>query len=315
MILFREVFVSNKIFRAVSIVFICLAVLFCSILLFSLHQNKDIIVSQYAIGTTQSLNFVLISDLHREEFGKANELLVERVRAQSPDVIFIVGDMLESDCSTDEVESYFCTLSNLVEIAPVYCSYGNHDYTALSCGIMDFEEKTMGIRERLEQSGAVFLEREYVDTVINGEALRIGGLYDLAFDASEFGMEDKCGAGFYATDEDLSARFAFLTDFCDTSSYKIMLSHRPDSFIFGDASSRWNIDTVLCGHTHNGVIALPLVGALLIPDQGFFPKYDKGVFDLNGTTMIICGGLAGWHWIPRILNPPEIVSVGFSTHT
>lgn len=301
--------------KIILIIFICFALLLCSVLLISLKQNESIAVSRYELGETPSLNYVLISDLHREEFGEANRLLIEKTRSQSPDIIFIVGDMLESDCTTEEVESFFNLLSSLTEIAPVYCSYGNHDYIALSSVIMSFGEKTLSIRERLEQSGAVFLEREYVDTAINGEALRIGGLYDLAFNASEFGMEDKCGAGFYATEEDLSERFAFLTDFCDTSSYKIMLSHRPDSFIFGDASYRWDIDMVLCGHTHNGVIALPLIGALLIPDQGLFPKYDKGIFELNGITLVISGGLAGWHWIPRILNPPEIVSVGFSTNT
>ena len=52
----------------------------------------------------------------------------------------------------------------------------------------------------------------------------------------------------------------FLTEFQDTDRLKIMMSHRPDSFIFGDASRVWEIDLVVSAHNHGGQVVLPFLG-------------------------------------------------------
>ena len=68
---------------------------------------------------------VLISDLHDSVFGEDNETLVSKIRALDPDVIFIAGDLVNSD---DQNESIAVNLiKKLAEIAPVYASMGNHE--------------------------------------------------------------------------------------------------------------------------------------------------------------------------------------------
>ena len=66
---------------------------------------------------------------------------------------------------------------------------------------------------------------------------------------------------------------------------------------------------LVSGHTHGGQIRYPFIGALLAPDQGFFPKYSEVLYKESDTTMIISRGL-GSSVIPiRINNPAEIVVV------
>ena len=60
----------------------------------------------------------------------------------------------------------------------------------------------------------------------------------------------------------------FLEEFQNTDRYKIMLCHRPDSFVFGDASDYWKIDLVISGHDHGGQVVIPFKGGLYGGDQG-----------------------------------------------
>jgi len=84
----------------------------------------------------------------------------------------------------------------------------------------------------------------------------------------------------------------------------------PDTFIFNGAYSMWNIDLVLSGHTHGGLIRMPFVGGLYAPMQGWFPKYDSGSFRLgDNMQMIISAGMAGHGIIPRVNNLPEIAVI------
>ena len=63
--------------------------------------------------------------VHDSVFGEDNETLVSKIRALDPDVIFIAGDLVNSD---DQNESIAVNLiKKLAEIAPVYASMGNHE--------------------------------------------------------------------------------------------------------------------------------------------------------------------------------------------
>ena len=76
-------------------------------------------------------------------------------------------------------------------------------------------------------------------------------------------------------------------------------------YIAEDAK-KTDIDLIVCGHTHGGQIQLPFISGVIAPNQGLFPKYDKGEFDLDGTKMIVCAGLSNTVFIPRINNQVEI---------
>ncbi len=83
------------------------------------------------------------------------------------------------------------------------------------------------------------------------------------------------------------------------SGTTILLAHNP---LFADSYAQWGADLVLCGHLHGGVVRLPFVGGVLSPERRFFPRYDKGYYQIGETQMIVSGGIGK----PRLWNPPEV---------
>ena len=49
-------------------------------------------------------------------------------------------------------------------------------------------------------------------------------------------------------------------------------------------------------------LVLRVLGGVLSPERRFFPKYDKGLYEKDGTKMYVSGGIGK----PRLCNPPEI---------
>ena len=241
--------------------------------------------------TEQDVKMVLLSDLHDHEFGAYNEKLVRKVREQKPDLILLDGDFLNETSLNANIP---CELiAGLVKIAPVCFSLGNHEEAYMK---NDHPE----LIPQLEKAGAIVLEKEYIDLNIRGTDLRLGGMYDYAF-----GMGGNNDAS--AASEETKK---FLEEFQNTEHLKIMMAHRPDSFIFGDASSYWDVDLVVSGHDHGGQVVLPFLGGLYGGDQGWFPEYIHGMYQKDEMKLFITSGL-GSHkqTLPRFNNPPEIAVV------
>jgi predicted MPP superfamily phosphohydrolase len=60
---------------------------------------------------------------------------------------------------------------------------------------------------------------------------------------------------------------------------------------------------------HGGLIRLPFIGGILSPQVKLFPKYDAGQYTLNNSYMVISRGLGGHSFMPRFLNPPQLVNI------
>lgn len=273
------------------------------ICLFGLYQvyisyNK-IAITNYSITTNKinnSLNIVIISDLHDNQLGENNKDLIDSINSLSPDMVFVVGDMLNKNSKDSKIVTNL--MKQLCKNHKVFYSLGNTEIDYIEAG-------TSNLVEELEDVGVTVLDDEYKDVDVNGKTIRIGGMFDYAFGLKSNEIESK--------DSSQKATYDFLSEFEDTDNYKIMLAHRPDSFIFNNATKDWDIDLVVSGHTHGGQVVLPFVGGLYVADQGWFPQYDKGIFDLNNTKIIITSGLgASKQKLPRFNNVPEIVNLKIS---
>lgn len=271
--------------KKLTITIIILIIISVTIAINGIYCTNTIEVNNYKISsdkTNANLHFVLISDLHNKEFGKDNCDLVEKIKEQKPDFIAVGGDMVTRYVNDDSVMKN--VLTQLAQIAPTYCCLGNHEH--------DLED-TIDFKTDITSTGAVLLDNESTEFVKNGETIIIGALSDFPY------------YEFNAPNYDTPERY-YWDEFKEQSknNYSILLHHQPE--YIGDISKGTDIDLILCGHTHGGLIDIPFVGGLFAPNQGLFPKYDKGEFDFDNTKMIISSGLGNSNPLFRINNCAEI---------
>ena len=262
--------------------------------------NTCISTASYTVALqnlASPVRIVLLSDLHGKSFGRENSRLIAKIQEQTPDAIFLDGDMIDRSADSADVQELLRLIKRLHEIAPVYFAPGNHE--------LEYMQTDTSLLTQVTEAGAVIVNDSYVDVAIAGQPLRIGGTMGHAF---YFGRSEE--------EFSSSPEYQFLKAFEDTDVPKICLAHMPDTFIFNGAYNLWNVDLILSGHTHGGLIRLPFIGGLYAPMQGWFPEYDQGYFRLGEhMQMVITSGLAGHGMIPRINNPPEIVVIDLVPET
>ena len=259
------------------------------------RSNYDLTVSRYTVRSekvTGGIRIVFLTDLHGREFGKDNRRLLERIAAEKPDIIALVGDIFNAKADDDEIDRMCGFIQKASEIAPVYFGLGNHEAERVTTYDGD-------LLERIRQSGAVVLDAEYLDTEINGTPVRLGG-YMGHYRTPHLNTDDPVLMDKYNR---------FFDDFEDTDRFKLLLNHVPTNWVDWDYTDKYPVDLVLSGHYHGGLIRIPfLEQGLIAPYVGLFPPHTKGMFVGSQATCILTTGLAGSR-LPRFFNPPEIAVV------
>ncbi len=230
---------------------------------------------------------VQLSDVHDSEFGVNNVDLVNKVRALSPDAIFITGDFI--DGNRYDLEHSLEIIRQLHGVAPFYFVTGNHEIST------NDEER---IKSELAELGVKVLSNESV-TIGNrtGEQIAIGGIEDP--------LSSNLDEGIYV-EQVIGKTFKDVPD----SMYKILLSHRPEQFdVYVDSQ----IDLVFSGHAHGGQMRIPGIGGLVAPGQGWFPKYTSGVYEMEKTSMVVSRGLGNSIAPIRVFNRPEVIVVNLNS--
>lgn len=225
-----------------------------------------------------------VSDLHNAELGNGSENLLAMLSQSNPDMIVLTGDLIDSRHTDIEIALDFA--GKAVQIAPVYYVTGNHE-----ARVSEYEQLKTGLIDL----GVTVLENQKVQITKDGESITLMGIQDPSFRTD-----------YLFGDAESVSRQAITSLQNASDGFTVLLSHRPELF---DLYVDTGMDLVFSGHAHGGQFRLPVVGGLVAPNQGFFPKYDAGQFIEENTTMIISRGV-GNSIIPfRINNPPEIVVV------
>ena len=86
--------------------------------------------------------------------------------------------------------------------------------------------------------------------------------------------------------------------------FRLCLSHTPDNFYWGQAHG---IGLMLCGHVHGGGIRVPMIGSIFVPSI-YGRRFDQGVFEENGTAMVVSRGVSGKEPL-RIRCNPQLINL------
>ena len=194
----------------------------------------------------------------------------------------MTGDFLTTDSTEkSDIEYLEQIICSLEKSAPVYFSIGNQER---------FNPQLEKICETVENAGGTVLDCNYIDLNVNGNSLRIGGISYYRF-----------------WDEESNT---FIRKFAKTGNdtFTLLLCHNPEFYLWG--IKNYNIDLVVSGHTHGGMVKLPLFGPIYAPEQGWFPDYAAGLYEFPKGYLAVTTGLsASPKYLPRLFNRPEIMII------
>ena len=91
----------------------------------------------------------------------------------------------------------------------------------------------------------------------------------------------------------------------------LVLAHRPE--LIGEYAKA-GADVVLSGHAHGGQIRIFRKG-IYAPEQGLFPRYTAGKYQINDTVLYVSRGLGNTIHVPRVCNTPELCVLDFIPDT
>lgn len=258
---------------------ICLFVLF---ILYSIFiGTKGLFVKEYTISSNipdsfDGLKIVHIADIHYDRTFKEKDLkkLVDRVNLINPDIIVLTGDLLDKKIEpSDSKEILTKYLKQMNAKLGKFAVSGNHD-----------------------------LKYDYFDDILRGsDFISLDNTYELIY-YKDYDPIIITGLSSCFDDIDIDDKLSEYKKYIEENDikYKILLVHEPD--IVDNLSE--SFDLILAGHSHNGQVRLPLIGATILPDGA--KRYYEGHYTIGNTELFISGGL-GTSGLPlRFMNHPSI---------
>ena len=246
--------------------------------------------SRYALETPalagDAVKIVLVTDLHSDVYTDAKNDLVKKIRDEQPDLIFLVGDIIDDTAPVDGT----VLLEGIKDLAPVYYVTGNHEYM--------LRRKFWSIMPLLQAYNVRVLSDTYEAVTIKGNTLIIAGVND----PDKRKYQDRR----YNQQAVMEKTFRELDQL---PGYKILLAHRPELI---KLYRRFAFDLVVSGHAHGGQVRLPplIKNGLYAPHQGLFPRYTGGMYTHDTLIHIVSRGLTVRQpFLPRIFNNPELVVI------
>lgn len=272
---------------------------------------RETFYSTSSIKINDHLRVIQLSDIHGCSYGENNKKLLNRIEELEPDIIICTGDMVDF---IQEDSDYVINLAKqLSKIASSYYVYGNNeveDIYDVPLNEKDLDEKfgfnkdnrdeeaLSDIEDRfenkLEEVGIKVLKNEKDTIQVKSTMVDVYGV--LTSNPSSFWSYSGKSFENYIYE--------------DIDNFKITAVHEP--YIFEEFEADFWGDLMLGGHTHGGVVRVPVLGPLFTKEGGLFPerndKYVYGRYDVAGRPLILSAGLENNN-ILRINNQPELVVI------
>ena len=222
------------------------------------------------------LRIVTFSDGHLSATygGRRFERLVEIVNEQRPDVVAIVGDLVDGELA--ELREEVAPLADLVSDQGVYFVTGNHEY---------FVDTTAWLRH-LPTLGVEVLRNERVPLTRGGASVDLAGIDD----------RTAAGSGLPGHGADLDAAL----DGRDDATPVVLMAHQP---VQVEQARAAGVDLQLSGHTHGGQL-WPFDYAIRLDQPAV-----EGLSRHGDTQLYVTSGAGYWGPPMRVGARPEVTVV------
>ena len=265
-------------------VFIVILILFYSRFL----GTRNIQVKEYKIINKNftdeyyGLKIVHITDIHygKVTFEKELNELVKKVNKTKPDIIVFTGDLFDKDItlSNEKIDKISSILSKMNARIGKYSINGDND----TLKNHDLIIENSGFQNLNNKFETIYLE--------NDKYILLSGI------SSNLNSKN--------TNEKLKSTEEFLKDKKDNElpMYSILLMHEPD-YIDNISIKHYNL--ILAGHSLNGQIRLPLIGALKCNLPKGSKKYYNPHYNIKNSDLYISSGIGTSTSNFRLFNKPS----------
>lgn len=251
---------------------------------------QGLAVRVYTVYTNKlksAVRIALITDLHGSLYGGSQKNLIKAIKKRNCDLVLFAGDIFDEYTLDDNAKRLLTALSAFY---PCYYVTGNHEH---------WRGDAAQIKQWVRNCGITVLEGTGQIVAIRGQKLMILGVDDPEAFAGSSYSQNRVGGGWYRQFEACRAAI-------ERGTFSVLVSHRPE-LVSAYADS--GFDLVVSGHAHGGQMRIPFIAnGFYAPNQGFFPPFAGGLYELENTDLIVSRGLCK-NEIPRVFNPPEVVII------
>ena len=300
-------------FFVIGMVFVCIATAIIVVLCNYIGNRnfRETFYSVSSIKVDSPVRVVQLSDMHGASYGKNNQKLLKRIEALEPDIIICTGDIVDS---AKEDDNYAIDLAKkLTKIAPSYYVYGNNEVESIYDFKLSEEEldRKFGFSKNNRDETALLKVKDSFEEKLENAGIKVLknekdtiNVKNITVDV--YGVLNSNPSSFWSYSE--KAFLEYVNE--DTTNLKITAVHEP--FIFEEFSPEFWGDLMLCGHTHGGVVRVPVLGPLFTQEGGLLPErsgdFVYGRYDAAGKPLIVSSGLENKS-IFRVNNQPELVVI------
>lgn len=254
--------------------------------------TTGLVIKEYKVTNTKLPNsfygfkIAHISDLHYGRTIDKNRLknVVDQINKLKPDIVVLTGDLLDNTVtlSDQDINDIVKELSRMNASIGKFAITGEHDSSQDSWSTIIKNSNFTNLNDTYE----LIYKEGYEPILLAGMSSNLVGKKNV--------REKITPINDYIESLKVSEEL-------NIPHYKILLLHEPD-FITEVIPN--NYDLILAGHSHNGQVRLPFLGAI-VKTNGAMNYYEE-YYKLDHTDFYISSGLGTSQYDFRLFNRPSI---------